>query len=33
MLKTRGVFKALQGMGCKEGDTVVVGDVEFEFVP
>ena len=33
MLKTRGVFKALQGMGCKEGDTVIVGDVEFEFVP
>ncbi len=33
MLKTRGVFKALQSMGCKEGDTVVVGDVEFEFIP
>lgn len=33
MLKTRGVFKALKDMGCTEGDTVVVGDVEFEFIP
>ena len=32
MLKTRGVFKALAGLGCKEGDTVVVGEVEFEYV-
>ena len=32
MLKTRGVFKALADMGCKEGDTVVVGEVEFEYV-
>ena len=32
VLKLRGVFKALKDMGCKEGDTVSVGDVEFEFV-
>ena len=32
-LKTRGVFKALEAAGCKEGDTVVVGGVEFEYVP
>ena len=32
-LKQRGVFKELEKMGCKEGDTVVVGDVEFEYVP
>ena len=33
MLKTRGVFKALADLGCKEGDTVVVGDVEFDYIP
>ena len=33
MLKTRGVFQSLAKMGAKEGDTVVVGDVEFEFIP
>ncbi len=32
VLKLRGVIKQLQTMGCKEGDTVVVGDVEFDFV-
>lgn len=32
VLRMRGVIKALQDMGCKEGDTVVVGDVEFDFV-
>ncbi len=32
VLKLRGVFKALAEMGCKTGDTVVVGDVEFEYV-
>ncbi|MDE6273911.1 MAG: GTPase ObgE [Clostridiales bacterium] len=31
-LKNRGVIKDLQKMGCGEGDTVVVGDVEFAFV-
>lgn len=33
VLKLRGVFKQLAEMGCKEGDTVVVGETEFEFVP
>ncbi len=33
MLKSRGVFKALADMGCKEGDTVIVGDVEFDYIP
>ncbi len=32
-LRLRGVIKALEGAGCKEGDTVIVGDVEFDFVP
>ena len=32
VLKLRGVFKELEKMGCKPGDTVVVGDVEFEYV-
>ena len=32
VLRERGVIKALTEAGCKEGDTVVVGDVEFEFV-
>ena len=32
-LRTRGVIKALEGAGCGEGDTVIVGDVEFDFVP
>ncbi len=32
ILRTRGVIKALKAAGCKEGDTVVVGDVEFDFV-
>lgn len=32
ILKTRGVIKALSEMGCQEGDTVVVGETEFEFV-
>jgi len=31
-LKTKGVIKALEEGGCKEGDTVIVGDVEFDFV-
>jgi len=33
MLKSRGVFKSLGNMGCKEGDTVIVGDVEFDYIP
>lgn len=32
VLKLRGVFQALREAGCQEGDTVVVGEVEFEFV-
>lgn len=32
VLRERGVIKALTEAGCKEGDTVVVGDVEFDFV-
>ncbi len=32
-LKRRGVFKELEKLGCKEGDTVIVGDVEFEYIP
>lgn len=32
-LRVRGVIKALEGAGCKEGDTVIVGDVEFDFLP
>ncbi len=32
VLKIRGVFKELEKMGCKAGDTVIVGEVEFEFV-
>ena len=31
-LKMRGVFKALEKMGCKAGDTVIVGDVEFDYI-
>ena len=31
-LKNRGVFKALADMGCTEGATVIVGDVEFEYI-
>ncbi len=33
VLRMRGVIKELVKMGCQEGDTVVVGDVEFDFVP
>ena len=31
-LKYRGVFKELEKMGCRAGDTVIVGDVEFEYI-
>jgi GTP-binding protein len=33
VLRLRGVIKKLSEMGCKEGDTVSIGDVEFDFVP
>lgn len=32
VLRTRGVISSLQKKGCKEGDTVIVGDVEFDFI-
>ncbi len=32
-LRLRGVIKALVKQGCQEGDTVSIGDVEFDFVP
>ncbi len=32
VLKLRGVFKELEKAGCRAGDTVVVGEVEFEYV-
>ena len=33
VLRLRGVIKELSKMGCQEGDTVSIGDVEFDFVP
>ena len=33
VLRLRGVIKELVKMGCQEGDTVSIGDVEFDFVP
>ena len=33
VLRLRGVIKALSKAGCKEGDTVSIGDVEFDFIP
>ena len=32
VLKDRGVIAELKAMGMKEGDTVEIGDVEFEWV-
>ncbi len=32
ILRLRGVIKELVKMGCQEGDTVSIGDVEFDFV-
>ena len=32
VLRLRGVIKELSKMGCQEGDTVSIGEVEFEFV-
>lgn len=31
-LRDRGVFKALKNMGVKDGDTVVIGEVEFDYL-
>lgn len=33
VLRLRGVIKELSRMGCKEGDTVSIGEVEFDFIP
>ncbi len=33
VLRLRGVIKALVKAGCQEGDTVSIGDVEFDFIP
>ena len=33
VLEKSGVFDALRERGIKEGDTVIVYDVEFEYVP
>lgn len=32
MLKNAGVYEKLEAMGVKEGDFVVIGDIEFEYV-
>lgn len=32
VLRVQGVISSLQKQGCKEGDTVIVGDVEFDFI-
>jgi GTP-binding protein len=32
-LKTRGVIDALEEMGIQEGDTVRIGDIEFDYIP
>lgn len=32
MLRDKGVIKKLREQGCKDGDTVVIGDIEFDFV-
>ena len=31
-LRNRGVFKALKKLGIKDGDTVVIGEVEFDYL-
>jgi GTP-binding protein len=31
-LKDYGVITALRNKGCKDGDTVILGDIEFDFV-
>ncbi len=32
ILKKKGVIKALKNAGAKDGDTIVIGDIEFEFI-
>ena len=31
-LRTRGVIDALRSAGCQEGDTVLIGDMMFDFI-
>lgn len=31
-LRSKGVFKALKALGVKDGDTVVIGEVEFDYM-
>ena len=31
-LKNKGVFKALKGLGINDGDTVVIGEIEFDYL-
>lgn len=31
-LRNKGVIKELRALGCKDGDTVVIGNVEFDFI-
>ena len=33
VLRLRGVIKELVKIGCQEGDTVSIGEVEFDFIP
>ena len=32
VLKTRGVYKALRDAGAKDNDTVIIGEIEFEYL-
>ena len=32
MLRQKGVIAALRKAGAEDGDTVVIGDIEFDFV-
>jgi GTP-binding protein len=32
VLRDKGVIKKLREQGCKDGDTVVIGDIEFDFI-
>ena len=33
ILREKGVITKLLKMGMKQGDTVIIGDVEFDYVP
>ena len=33
MLRTSGMFARLEELGIQEGDTVCIGDLEFEYLP